>query len=40
MNPRTTSKAKAMLARGSTRAEVADALGVSLSTLDAGLNVS
>lgn len=38
MDPATTTKAKAMLNNGATRAEVAEALGVSLTTLDEGIN--
>ena len=38
MTPAKTSKAKGLLAAGNTRAEVADQLGVSLTTLDESLN--
>lgn len=38
MDNRATARAKALLNSGATRAEVAKALGVSLSTLDAGIN--
>lgn len=40
MTPTATTRAKAMLASGYTREEVADALGVSLSTLDVGTSDS
>lgn len=38
MTPNATARAKTMLASGFTRAEVADALGVSLTTLDVGVS--
>lgn len=40
MTPTKTARAKAMLDQGYTRAEVANALGVSISTLDAGTNTT